>query len=63
VTWSAIYPLVLGVALVILPVLRLLGVPKNHHIDMLFVTGGVVSLMVYIVMPRYTGLLKRWLSK
>jgi len=63
VTWSAIYPLVLGVPLVILPVLRLLGVPQNHHIDMLFVTGSVVSLMVYIVMPRYTGLLKRWLFK
>jgi antibiotic biosynthesis monooxygenase (ABM) superfamily enzyme len=28
---------------------------------MLAVTGIVVSLMVYVVMPRYTRLLRRWL--
>ena len=61
VTWSAIYPLVLGVPLVVLPVLRQMGIPENHYIDMLFVTGCIVSLMVYIIMPHYTNLIKRWL--
>lgn len=61
VTWSAIYPLVLGVPLIVAPLLRLLGIPRNHYIDTLCVTGAVVSLMVYFVMPRYTRLIQHWL--
>jgi antibiotic biosynthesis monooxygenase (ABM) superfamily enzyme len=61
VTWSAIYPLALGVPLAIGPVLRLLGVPNNHLLTTLVVTGIVVFLMVYVVMPRYTKVIQRWL--
>lgn len=61
VTWSAIYPLVLGVPLVVAPLLRHLGVPNNHFLNTLAVTGTVVFLMVYLVMPRYTKLIQRWL--
>jgi antibiotic biosynthesis monooxygenase (ABM) superfamily enzyme len=63
VTWSAIYPLVLGVPIVIAPVLRFLHVPDNHFITTLAVTGTVVFLMVYWVMPRYTRLIQRWLFR
>ena len=61
VTWSAIYPLVLCVPLLALPLLRQLGFPENHYTDVLVVTGIVVALMVYVVMPRYTKLIHRWL--
>lgn len=61
VTWSAIYPLVLGVPLIALPLLRGLGLLRNHYLDTLIITGTVVSLMVYLVMPRYTKLVRRWL--
>lgn len=61
VTWSAIYPLVLGVPLIMLPVLRYIGISSNHYLDVLVVTGTVVLLMVYVVMPRYTRLIQRWL--
>jgi uncharacterized protein len=61
VTWSAIYPLVLGVPVVIAPLLRYLGASDNHFVTTLAVTGGVVFLMVYVVMPRYTRLVQRWL--
>jgi len=61
VTWFAIYPLVLGVPLVITPVLRLIGATDNQLLTTLAVTGTVVFLMVYVVMPRYTKLIKRWL--
>ena len=61
VTWSAIYPLVLGVPLVVTPLLRLLGFPDDHYLTTLAVTGAVVFLMVYVVMPRYTKLIRRWL--
>lgn len=61
VTWSAIYPLVLAVPLLVKPALRQLGVPDNHLLTTLVVTGTVVFLMVYLVMPRYTKLIRRWL--
>jgi antibiotic biosynthesis monooxygenase (ABM) superfamily enzyme len=61
VTWSAIYPLVLGVPLVVAPALRAIGVPDSHLLTTLVVTGTIVFLMVYVVMPRYTKLLQKWL--
>ena len=61
VTWSAIYPLVLVVPLIVAPLLRLLAIPANRYIDTLCITATVVSLMVYVVMPRYTKLIQRWL--
>ena len=61
VTWSAIYPLVLGVPLVVEPMLRHLGVSNNHFLTTFAITGAVVFLMVYVVMPRYTKLIQRWL--
>jgi antibiotic biosynthesis monooxygenase (ABM) superfamily enzyme len=61
VTWSAIYPLALGVPLVLTPVLQRVGMISNRFLTTLAVTGIVVFLMVYIVMPHYTRLVKRWL--
>lgn len=63
VTWSAIYPLVLGVSFIVMTVLKYFGVPDNRFVSTLAVTGIVVCLMVYIVMPRYTKLIHRWLFK
>jgi len=61
VTWSAIYPLVLVAPLLVTPVLRRFGVEDNDLLTTLRVTATVVFLMVYVVMPRYTKLIKRWL--
>lgn len=61
VTWSAIYPLVVVVPLMVRPALAQLSMDGNRLVTALFVTGIVVFLMVYVVMPRYTRLLKRWL--
>lgn len=61
VTWSAIFPLVACIPLILLPILRVLHVPNIHLLHTLIVTGVVVSLMVYVVMPRYTKLVRRWL--
>jgi antibiotic biosynthesis monooxygenase (ABM) superfamily enzyme len=61
VTWSAIYPLSLGISLVVMPLLHDLGLPQNRYIDALCSSGLLVALMVYLVMPRYTKLLQRWL--
>lgn len=61
ITWSVIYPLVLGVPLVVLPVLHALGLPNNKFLSALFVTATIVFLVVYVIMPRYTKLVRRWL--
>jgi antibiotic biosynthesis monooxygenase (ABM) superfamily enzyme len=63
VTWSVIYPLVLVVPLATAPLLRRLSIPPNVYFDTLVVTGVVVLVMVYVVMPRYTSLVQRWLVR
>ncbi|MDR6562865.1 MULTISPECIES: antibiotic biosynthesis monooxygenase [unclassified Arcicella] len=63
VTWSAIYPLSLIIPLLILPVLRDLNFPQIRYLDALFISGVIVFLMVYVVMPHYTKLIKNWLYK
>lgn len=63
VTWSAIFPLVLIAPLAIIPVFEYLQIPQNRLITTLAVTGLVVFLMVYVVMPRVTRLVHRWLFR
>ncbi|ROH88823.1 antibiotic biosynthesis monooxygenase [Stagnimonas aquatica] len=62
-TWSAIYPLVMAVPLLVTPLLRALGAPEQRWLSSLAVTATVVFLMVYVVMPRYTRLVQRWLFR
>lgn len=61
VTWSAIYPLALAVPFVVAPALRWVGVAASVPLTTLAVTAVVVFLMVYVVMPRYTRMVQRWL--
>jgi antibiotic biosynthesis monooxygenase (ABM) superfamily enzyme len=63
VTWIAIYPVSLLSQLVIAPGLQQIGVPQNRFLTTLILTGIVVYLMIYLIMPRFTQLLKRWLYK
>jgi len=63
VTWSAIFPLAFGVPLIILPMLRMIYIPKYPILDTLVVTGVIVWLMIYFVMPNYTKWIKNWLYK
>lgn len=63
VTWSVIYPLSLVIPLLVIPVLRLLKIPANHYFDALANSGFIVFLMVFVVMPNYTKLIKKWLYK
>ena len=62
ITWSAIFPLVTIVSFVLRRTFGLLHFPGNLLVTPLVLTGIVVSLMVYVVMPRYTKLVKRWLA-
>ena len=62
-TWSAIYPLSVIIPLIIVPFLRQLNFPQNRYLDSFFISGLIVLLMVYVVMPNYTRLIKKWLYK
>jgi antibiotic biosynthesis monooxygenase (ABM) superfamily enzyme len=61
VTWSAIFPLVTGMSLLVNALVDALGIPHNYYLNTLVITGIVVLLMVYVVMPRYTRWVHRWL--
>jgi uncharacterized protein len=63
VTWSAIYPLSLLISSLVSPFLRQFHIPQNRFIDAFFISGLIVLLMVYAVMPHYTRLIKTWLYK
>lgn len=60
-TWSAIFPLVSVVPLLVVPLLDASGLPQSRVLHTFFVTGVVVALMVYVVMPRYSKLMRHWL--
>ena len=60
-TWSAIFPLVLFVPMLVLPPLHALGLPDSRPLDVLITTGIIVALMVYAIMPHFTRLVRRWL--
>ena len=63
VTWSAIFPLSILIPSVVLPLLRNFNFDSNRYLNSLFVSGVVVFLMVYVVMPNYIKLIKKWLYK
>lgn len=63
VTWSAIYPLSVLIPLLILPLLKILDLPENRFINSFFISGVVVAIMVYLLMPSYTRLIKEWLYR
>jgi len=62
VTWSAILPLTLGLPLLIAPLLTAVGL-SSHFVITTVVSGGAVLLMVYVIMPRYTRLVRGWLYR
>jgi antibiotic biosynthesis monooxygenase (ABM) superfamily enzyme len=63
ITWSAIYPLSVLIPLLVLPTLKILNFPENRFINSLFISGVVVLIMIYLLMPNYTKLVRKWLYK
>jgi len=63
ITWSAIFPLSLGVPLMIAPTLRILNFPNNRFVTVLLSTGVIVFLMTYVIMPHYSRIVRKWLFR
>lgn len=62
VTLSAIYPLTSVVPPLLAPVLKVAPILARPWLGNLIVAAVIVYLMVFIVMPRYTRLIARWLN-
>lgn len=62
ITWSAIYPLSFVLPLLLKVPLNWLGW-RNHLVSSTLVSAIAVFLMVYVIMPRYTKLVRRWLYR
>jgi antibiotic biosynthesis monooxygenase (ABM) superfamily enzyme len=62
-TLSVIYPLTLLVPAVVHRVLAPVPVLSGYWLEHLVASAAIVGLMVYLVMPRYTCLMARWLYK
>lgn len=62
-TWSAIFPLVSLVSSLLLPLLEQPSLPQSRLLHTFCITGVVVALMVYVVMPRYTRMVRGWLHR
>jgi antibiotic biosynthesis monooxygenase (ABM) superfamily enzyme len=56
-TWITIFPLITGVVVVVEPLLK--GLPLTSRLGI--TTAVTVPLMTWVVMPRVTRLLRRWL--
>ncbi len=59
VAWSVIYPLSLLVPALAAPVFGV--VPLPFPVRALVTSGAIVALMTWVVMPRYSRLVARWL--
>jgi len=60
-TLSVIYPLTLIVPWLLRPLLDSVPVLQHVLVDHLIVAAIIVALMTYVVMPRYTRLMAKWL--
>lgn len=63
VTWSAIFPLVNLVPIIVLPILRHITPYENRIFDSSFISASIVFLMVFVIMPKYKSWIKWWLYK
>ena len=62
-TWSALYPLVMTVSLLMGWLAHHLGALEYDTLRILLTTLIVVVLMIYVVMPRYTRIARPWLMR
>lgn len=63
VTTSVIWPLTLLVPLLLVPLFQLSPLPLGRVLEHGVSAGIMVALVVFVIMPRYTRLLARWLYR
>ncbi|KQW62122.1 antibiotic biosynthesis monooxygenase [Variovorax sp. Root411] len=62
-TLSVIYPLTMLVPAALHRLLAPVPVLSSYGVEHLIASAAIVALMVYVIMPRYTRLMARWLYR
>lgn len=60
-TLSVIYPLTMLVPAALCSLFDRVTPMQNHFVEHFIASAAIVGLMVYVIMPRYTRLMSRWL--
>ncbi|WP_347557098.1 antibiotic biosynthesis monooxygenase [Robbsia sp. KACC 23696] len=60
-TWSAIFPLTVVIPYLLRPLFTVVPLLGTLLLSRAIVAAAVVAMMVYVVMPRYTKLVSKWL--
>jgi antibiotic biosynthesis monooxygenase (ABM) superfamily enzyme len=61
-TLSAVYPLALVLPFILAPLFSLIPPPLNHELVRAFAAAAsLIALLTFVIMPRYTRLVRRWL--
>jgi antibiotic biosynthesis monooxygenase (ABM) superfamily enzyme len=63
ITLSAIFPLTMLVPWLLTPLFRAAPILRMPGITHFLVATGIVALMTYVIMPRYTRLMAAWLYR
>ena len=63
VTLSVIYPLTIVIPLLLHPVFDLVPVKTHAYVRQFFVDAAIVALIIYVIMPRYTRAIAKWLYR
>lgn len=63
VTLSAIFPLTVVIPLALNPVFDRIPYLDNRYVRQFFIAAAIVALMTYVIMPRYTRLIAKWLYR
>lgn len=60
-TLSAVYPLSLIIPLLLRPLFNVAPSPDHQLVKALLTSATLTALLTFVIMPRYTRLVKRWL--
>lgn len=63
VTLSVIYPLTIVIPLLFQPLFDLAPVKIYAYVRQFFVDAAIVALIIYVIMPRYTRAIAKWLYR
>jgi antibiotic biosynthesis monooxygenase (ABM) superfamily enzyme len=61
VTFSVIYPLTILLPLLLNPLLERIEFVRIFYVRQFFLDAAIVALITYVIMPRYTRLIAKWL--
>jgi uncharacterized protein len=63
VTWSVIFPLTIFVPWVLLPLFQAIPFFGLPGISNLIISGVIVGLLTYVIMPPYARIIATWLYR